>query len=101
MKNKFLNFLGLAKRAGNLLEGYNKCEEIIGKKKIYLIIFSDELSEKSKVKFLRLCEKYQIPYIDGFSKEELGFSIGKSEINIVGVLDKNMAEKLKSYQINA
>ena len=25
--DKFLNFLGLTKRAGKLLEGYNKCEE--------------------------------------------------------------------------
>ena len=99
MRNKFLNFLGLAKRAGNILDGYNKCEEVIGKKKIYLIIFSNELSERSKSKFVKLCEKYQIPYIDGFSKEELGFSIGKKEINIVGIIDKNMAEKLLSYEI--
>ena len=27
MKNKFLQFLGLTKRAGKLLEGYNKCED--------------------------------------------------------------------------
>ena len=35
--DKFLNFLGLVKRSGNILEGYNKCEEALGKKSIYLI----------------------------------------------------------------
>ena len=99
MRSKFLNFLGLAKRSGNLLDGYNKCEETIGKKRVYLVIFSNEISAKSKEKFTKKCEKLNIPCIDGFSKEELGFSIGKKEINIVGILDKNMAEKLLSYEL--
>lgn len=99
MRNKFLNFLGLVKRSGNILDGYNKCEETIGKKKVYLVVFSNEISAKSKEKFVKKCEKLNIPYIDGFSKEELGLSIGKKEINIVGILDKNMAEKLMSYEL--
>lgn len=99
MRSKFLNFLGLAKKAGNTVDGYNKCDEIIGKKKIHLIIFSTGLSERSKEKFLKLCEKHNIPYIDGFSKEELGYSIGKTEINIVGIIDSNMAKKLMSYEL--
>lgn len=99
MRSKFLSFLGLVKRSGNLLDGYNKCEEIIGKKRVYLVIFSNEISAKSKEKFTKKCEKLNIPCIDGFSKEELGFSIGKKEINIVGILDKNMAEKLLSYEL--
>lgn len=99
MRSKFLSFLGLVKRSGNILDGYNKCEDIIGKKKVYLIIFSNEISAKSKEKFIKKCEKFNIPYLDGFTKEELGLSIGKAEINIVGILDKNMAEKLKSYDL--
>ena len=40
--NKFYNFLGLAKRAGNLLEGYSKCDEQRNKKRIYLFIISND-----------------------------------------------------------
>lgn len=98
--DKFLNFLGLVKRSGNLLEGYNKCEEILGKKRIYLFIFSKDMSERSEERFLRYCEQYKIPYINGFSKEELGYSIGRSEINILAILDENMAKKLMSYKEN-
>ncbi|MGG5462306.1 ribosomal L7Ae/L30e/S12e/Gadd45 family protein [Clostridium sp. B9] len=98
--NKFLNFLGLAKRAGKLLEGYNKCEEEIKRSKIYLFIFSDNISSRSKEKFIKYCEQYNIPYIDSFSKEELGYSIGRYEINILGVTDENMAKKLLSYSNN-
>ncbi|WP_297436824.1 ribosomal L7Ae/L30e/S12e/Gadd45 family protein [uncultured Clostridium sp.] len=99
MRSKFLSFLGLVKRSGNILDGYNKCEEIIGKKKVHLVIFSNEISAKSKEKFMKKCEKLNIQCMDGFSKEELGLSIGKKEINIVGVLNKNMADKLKSYDL--
>lgn len=98
--DKFLNFLGLAKRSGNLLEGYNKCEETLGKKRIYLFIFSNDISERSRERFLRYSEQYKIPYIDGFSKEELGYSIGRTEINILAVLDENMAKRLISYKEN-
>lgn len=98
--DKFLNFLGLCKRSGKLLEGYNKCEETLGKKPIYLFIFSKDISKRSEERFLKYCEKYKIPYINGFSKEELGYSIGRSEINILAVLDENMAKRLILYQEN-
>ncbi|WP_300348069.1 ribosomal L7Ae/L30e/S12e/Gadd45 family protein [Clostridium sp.] len=98
--DKFLNFLGLTKRAGKLLEGYNKCEEEIKRSKIYLFIFSNNMSNRTKEKFVLYCEQYNIPYIDSFSKEELGYSIGRYEINILGVTDENMAKKLLSYSNN-
>ena len=98
--DKFLNFLGLTKRAGKLLEGYNKCEEEMKRSMIYLFIFSNSISNRSKDKFVKYCEQYDIPYIDNFSKEELGYSIGRCEINILGVTDENMAEKLLSYSNN-
>lgn len=40
MRSKFLSFLGLAKRSGNTVDGYNKCEEIIGKKDAFNYIFN-------------------------------------------------------------
>lgn len=98
--DKFLNFLGLTKRAGKLLEGYNKCEEEIKRSKIYLFIFSNNMSNRTKEKFVLYCEQYNIQYIDSFSKEELGYSIGRYEINILGVTDENMAKKLLSYSNN-
>lgn len=98
--NKLLNFLGLVKRSGNLIEGYNKCEELLGKKKIHLFLFSKDISKRSEERFLKYCEKYKVPYINGFSKEELGYSVGRSEINILGVIDENMAKKLLSYKVN-
>ena len=75
MNNKFFNFLGLAKRSGNLVEGYSKCDELRNKKRMHLFIISKDASESTKNKFI---------------------NIGKDEIKILAILDKNMAKKLLS-----
>lgn len=94
--NKFFNFLGLVKRSGNLIEGYSKCNEERNRTKIYLFILSPDASENSRKKFINHCLENKIPYIEDFSKEELGESIGRPEVMILAVKDKNMAEKLLS-----
>lgn len=94
--NKFFNFLGLAKRSGNILEGYNKCDEGRNKKRIFLFIISNDVSDTSKRKFINHCNLKKIPYIVDFSGEDLGKPLGREEVKILAVLDKNMAEKLKS-----
>ena len=49
--NKFFNFLGLAKRSGNLVEGYSKCDEQRNKVKFHLVILSDDASNSTRKKF--------------------------------------------------
>lgn len=94
MKNKFYNFLGLTKKAGNLIEGYNKCEEYIRRKKPCLLILSRETSNNSKDKFLRYCTEKNVPVIENLPKEELGNALGREELKILCVIDNNMAVKL-------
>lgn len=94
--SKFFNFLGLAKRSGNLLEGYSKCNDERNRKEIYLFIISNDASESTKKKFIKHCENKNIKYIQDFSKDELGDAVGRLEVKIIGILDKNMAQKLNS-----
>ena len=90
--DKFFNFLGLAKRAGNIVEGYSRCDEQRNKKD--LIIISDDASNSTRKKFKNHCTAKNIELIEDFSKEELGFAIGREEVKILAITDKNMAEKL-------
>lgn len=94
--NKFLNFLGLAKRSGNLVEGYSKCDDLRNKEKFYLFILSTDASEKTKSKFIKHCETNNIQYIYDFTKEELGEPIGRPEVKILAINDEKMANKLLS-----
>ncbi|EOR27489.1 MULTISPECIES: 50S ribosomal protein L7ae-like protein [Clostridium] len=92
--NKFFNFLGLAKRSGNLVEGYSKCDEQRNRKNIFLFIISNDASDSTRKKFKNHCIAKNIRLIEDFSKEELGFSIGREEVKIIAVTDENMAKKL-------
>ena len=98
--NKFFNFLGLAKRSGNLIEGYSKCDEQRNRSSFYLVIVSDDASNSTKKKFKNHCIEKKIPLIEDFSKEELGNPIGREELKVLAVVDKNMAEKLISLYEN-
>ncbi len=94
--NKFLQFLGLAKKSGNLIEGYNKCEELIKRNGLSLLILSTDCSTNTKDKFTKYCMNYSVPFIESFSKEELGAPIGRFEISIIGIVDRKISDKLLS-----
>lgn len=92
--NKFFQFLGIAKKAGRIINGYNKCEDAIINRKIYLLIISEEVSENTKNKFNNYCLKYKVPVLSGCSKEDMGNYIGLAEINLIGISDKKIADQL-------
>lgn len=96
MNNRFLQFLGLVKKAGKIYEGYNKCEEGILRNNLSLVIISNDCSQNTKDKFIRYSEKYNVPLLEVMSKEELGSILGRAEINILGISDDKMSEKLIS-----
>lgn len=98
--NKFFNFLGLIKRSGNLIEGYSKCDEQRNKIDFYLMIISIDASNSTQKKFKNHCTIKQIPLIENFSKEELGNPIGREEVKVLAITDKNMAKKLISLYEN-
>lgn len=92
--NKFFSFLGIAKRSGNILEGYSKCNEQRNKIKLAMFIISIDASESTRKKFKKHCEVNNIPYIEDFSKEELGAAVGRPEVKILAILDENISKKL-------
>lgn len=92
--NKFFNFLGLAKRSGNIIEGYSKCDEQRNRTKLFLIVISNDASNSTRKKFVNHCTIKNIPYIEDFSKEELGYPIGREEVKVIAISDENIAKKL-------
>ncbi|WP_234121214.1 ribosomal L7Ae/L30e/S12e/Gadd45 family protein [Clostridium hydrogenum] len=95
MNNKFLQFLGITKKSGNLLEGYNKCEEALKYGKAKLIILSEDVSQNTKDKFENYSLRFNVPIINnGFLSEELGKILGRKEIKVLCIIDYKMSTKL-------
>lgn len=94
MNNKFLQFLSLIKRSGKIVEGYNKTEELLKKGLIKVLIVSEDASENTYEKFKNYSTKYNVYLIKKYTKTQLGLSIGRNEINVIGLTDGSMCKKI-------
>lgn len=82
-------------KAGKICFGADSVEENLVKQKVKLLILSKDSSERTKNKFIKLCEKYNVPVILDGNIEELSKSIGKANKAIIGVKDINFAESIQ------
>ena len=93
--NKVLGLIGLAMKAGKVCFGADSVEENILKKKVKLLIISQESSERTKNKFINICEKYKIPVIIDGDIDTLSKTIGKNNKAIIGIKDINFAKSIQ------
>ncbi len=90
--SKILSLLGLARRAGKLTSGYDACVETVKKKTAFLVVFSVEMSEKTKKNIAYETEKMSVPTITIQSSiEEISKAIGK-KAGVVAITDKDFAK---------
>ena len=59
-----------------------------------LVIVATDSSERTKDKFRKLSEEYQIPIIIMGDIEEISKAIGKSNKAIVGIKEKNLSKEI-------
>ncbi len=99
MKNKILNLLGLAERAGNVVYGNNACESALKMNKIKMLIISEEASDKTKKNYKFYAERYNIPIIFLGTIDELSKAIGQKNKAIIGIKDINIVKGIQKLII--
>ena len=96
MKNsKILGLIGLAARARKVSFGADSVELETQKNKVYLLILAQDSSSRTKEKFQKISEKYNVPIIITQTIEELSKAIGKSNKAILGIEDINLASEIQ------
>jgi len=95
MQNKILSMMGFAQKSGNLVSGENTIELFLPKKKISLVIITEDASENTKERFVMLADRYQVPYIIWGDREILSHSIGKINRAVYGVTNKKFSREIK------
>ena len=91
---KILGLMGLVARARKITFGADATEEGIKQKHVGLVIVATDSSERTKDKFRKLSEEYQIPIIIMGDIEEISKAIGKSNKAIVGIKEKNLSKEI-------
>ena len=87
--------MGLSARARKISFGADSVETQIKKKKVKLIIIAEDSSERTKDKFKKLGEIYNIPFIIVGKIDELSKSIGKANKAIIGIEDENLSNEIQ------
>ena len=93
--NKILGLIGLAARARKISFGADSVELQAQKRKVYLIILAQDSSTRTKEKFQKISEKYNIPIIITQTIEDLSKAIGKNNKAILGIGDINLASEIQ------
>ena len=89
---KFFSYLGFAARSRNLVTGYNTCSLMIERRRLKLLILTEDLVDNTIKKMLQLCRKYKIEYRIFGRSDSLAHATGKPGKGIFGITDSHFAE---------
>ena len=96
MKNKLLPLLGLCKKAGKLLEGFDAVREAARKDKVKLIVLAEDISPKSRKEAEYVAQQQNIPLFTApFGMDEIGYRLGK-RAGILALTDQGLADRIMS-----
>jgi ribosomal protein L7Ae-like RNA K-turn-binding protein len=87
--------LGFAQKSGNLISGENTVELFVPRKKISLVIITEDASDNTKEKFIKLATRFQVPYIVWGDRESLSHAIGKYNRAVYGISNKKFSRQLR------
>lgn len=95
MKNdKVLSLIGLAMKAGKIVDGSFSVEKAVKSDQAYLVVVSGDASDNSKKQFQNMCEYRNVPLYYYSNKDELGHAIGKQFRVCLACLDEGFAKAM-------
>ena len=97
--NKINSLLGLALRARKLAIGASAVEAGLRKDSIYMILLAEDAGSAIGRKIRALLEQTstECPVLPYLAKRELGVMLNRTEVAVLGVLDKSFASGIRTY----
>lgn len=92
-RQKALNLLGLAMRAGKIVAGTETVIADLSKSKLKMVIIANDLHENTLEKVNRACQKSNVQVVNVFSAAELEHAIGKKR-KVLGLTDNGFSKAL-------
>ena len=94
MNDRLLSFLGLCRRAGKLVIGFDPLRDAVESGKAFLVLVAADISANTLKKLCAALEGSTVPfYTVKRTKDEISFSLGKT-CACLAVIDKGFADKL-------
>lgn len=96
-RQKVLNMIGLAQKAGKVVSGEFSTEKAVKTGKAFRVIVADDSSDNTKKMFSDMCSFYKVPIHFFSEKEILGHAIGKEFRASLAILDEGFAKTIGKY----
>ena len=98
-KQKILNLLGLARRAGKVVAGEEMVLKQLRKQKLALVLVASDCGLATRKKITDKCQSYQVNLCEQFTKIELSIAIGQKR-SIIALNDVGFAKKIQSLLVS-
>lgn len=95
INKKILGLIGLSAKARKISYGADSVEIQLKKKKVKLIIVAEDASDRTKNKFIKLSNEYNVPIIILGKIDEISKTIGKSNKAIIGIEEENISKEIQ------
>lgn len=95
-KQKLLNLLGLARRAGKLTTGEDLVLGAIRNQKAKLVFFAADGGASSLKKFTNKTNSYDVAFTTALTRQELADATGMVR-SVIAVTDQGFAKKMREY----
>jgi ribosomal protein L7Ae-like RNA K-turn-binding protein len=93
-KDKILNLVGLAMKAGKVVGGEFMTEKAVKTGAAHLVIVAGDASGNTQKKFRNMCDFYQVPLTVYGDKDTLGHAMGKEMRASLAVTDEGLAKAI-------
>lgn len=93
-KEKFMNGLGMCKRAGKVVSG-DKLIPSIQSGSVYLVVLANDASTRTQKQVRDKCNHANVVCVDTFTSAELSYAMGMTHCVAVGITDSQLVKVLK------
>ena len=91
MREKIHSYLGFARKSGNLLSGQETCAQAMKKRKLRLLLMTEDLSENTRKKLIAEAERQSVPYRVYGHSDDLSAAAGARGNAVFGIIDENFS----------
>ncbi len=96
LMDKVLGLIGLARRAGAVLNGFAKVESSLKSGKCELLLTASDGAEDGRMKMTRLAEAVQCQQVTFLPSARLSMALGQTNVIHAGIIGSGWAERLNA-----
>ena len=92
LEEKCLNLIGLARRSGELVSGFDKVSEQLKKQRQGVLVLASDVADNGREKAVRAAGERQI--VDRFDRTKLSLALGRENVVHAAIAQGRLAERL-------